>query len=50
MGTTYATMRTTTVEKRIAAQSGISVWITMGSDSRTIALPTRRVVRKRWWS
>ena len=50
MGTTSATINTTTVEKRMAAQSGMRVWITRGRDSRTMALPTRRVVRNRWWS
>ena len=50
MGTTSATTSTTIVEKRMAAQSGMRVWMTRGRDSRTIALPTRRVVRKRWWS
>ena len=48
IGTTSATMRTITVLKRMAAQSGMIRWITKGSDYSTIALPTSKVTRNRW--
>lgn len=38
------------VENMMAAQSGMMRWMTSGRDSRTMAFPTRRVTRKRWWS
>lgn len=50
MGTTSATTSTITVLNKIAAQSGIIVWMTSGSDYKTIALPTKSVTKKRWWS
>jgi hypothetical protein len=42
-----ATISTMKVEKRIAAQSGMREWTTIGSDSRATALATRRVTKKR---
>lgn len=43
-------MSTIKVEKRMAAQSGIRVWTTRGSDSKAIAFATNKVTKKRWWS
>ncbi len=50
MGTISATITTARVEVNIAAQSGIILWTTKGSDSSTIALPINNVTRNKWWS